>query len=200
METLSKSEFAAARGVTPGRVSQWISEGKIGPDALAGEGRAARVIVDVANAQLDERLDPSQRYGLNGLKDKQADPADPPVPRDDKQEQILAEKLRQAQMMSRKMAREEAAAAERYVLADQARAMIGEALTKQMQAIEGGLADMAMQVAAATGTDQRQVTHALRKAFRDVRARAAATFREVAEDEAETTDDVVSDPAPAGLA
>lgn len=60
---LSKSAFARLRKVTPARVSQWLSEGKIGPEALAGEGRAAKIRVAVADAQLRQRLDLGQLAG-----------------------------------------------------------------------------------------------------------------------------------------
>ena len=66
-ETLSKSEFAARCGVTPGRVSQWISEGKIAGAALSGEGRFARIVVAEAERQLKVSLDANQRFGLNGI-------------------------------------------------------------------------------------------------------------------------------------
>ncbi len=45
-QIVRKSEFAALRNVTPGRVSQWISAGRIGPEALVGTGREERVLVD----------------------------------------------------------------------------------------------------------------------------------------------------------
>ncbi len=65
-EVVTKGEFARLRGVTPGRVSQWIADGKIGPEAMEGEGRFARIRVAVATAQLKARLDIGQRFG-NGL-------------------------------------------------------------------------------------------------------------------------------------
>jgi hypothetical protein len=49
---VSKSQFAAMRNVTPGRVSQWISDGRIEPSALIGEGRNAKINVPLANIQL----------------------------------------------------------------------------------------------------------------------------------------------------
>lgn len=63
---VSKGQFAQLIGVSPGRVSQMIAEGKIGPEALVGEGRSARIRVETARAQLRERTDLGQRLG-NGL-------------------------------------------------------------------------------------------------------------------------------------
>jgi hypothetical protein len=61
--TVGKAEFAAYIGVSPGRVSQYIAEGKISGDALVGPGRASRIRVEIAVAQLRERLDPGQMTG-----------------------------------------------------------------------------------------------------------------------------------------
>jgi hypothetical protein len=62
-----KSEFARMCRVSPGRVSQWISNGTIGRDALIGEGQRAKINVPLAFEHLKERLDPSQRFSINGL-------------------------------------------------------------------------------------------------------------------------------------
>jgi hypothetical protein len=63
---VSKGQFAALRNVSRGRVSQWISEGKIKPDALVGEGRNAKIKVAVATRQLRDALDVGQLAG-NGV-------------------------------------------------------------------------------------------------------------------------------------
>jgi hypothetical protein len=66
--TVTKSEFAAAINVSVGRVSQYITEGKLSGDALVGDSRRAqRIRVDVAVAQLRVTLDQSQMLG-NGKK------------------------------------------------------------------------------------------------------------------------------------
>ncbi|PWB89894.1 hypothetical protein C5688_13725 [Methylocystis sp. MitZ-2018] len=65
METMRKSEFAKSHGVSPGRVSQWLSEGLISGDAIVGVGRSARIVVKIANEQLRERLDQTRRIAFN---------------------------------------------------------------------------------------------------------------------------------------
>ena len=67
MVAITKGEFARRRGVSPGRVSQWLSEGKISGAAIIGEGRAALIDEVLACEQLGLRLDTGQRTG-NGLK------------------------------------------------------------------------------------------------------------------------------------
>lgn len=56
-----KANLAARLGVTPARVSQWLSEGKISDDAIVGTGRYALIDEDIARAQLDARIDRVQR-------------------------------------------------------------------------------------------------------------------------------------------
>lgn len=79
-ETETKSEFAARCGVDPSAVSHWIKHGKIGPDALDGIGRRARIRVAVAQAQLRTRLDIGQRLG-NGLTTRLTPPPAAAAPR-----------------------------------------------------------------------------------------------------------------------
>jgi hypothetical protein len=65
-DVISKAEFARRRKVSPGRVSQWISEKKLQGEALVGEGREQRIRETVACQQLRRSLDVSQSLG-NGL-------------------------------------------------------------------------------------------------------------------------------------
>lgn len=56
-----KAELAERLGVTPARVSQWLSAGKISDGAIVGTGRYALIDEEIARAQLDARLDRVQR-------------------------------------------------------------------------------------------------------------------------------------------
>lgn len=195
LPTMTKGEFARFINVTPGRVSQYIASGQIGPDALDGTGRSARIIVDKARRQLTGRLDVAQRVGLNGLGNRVSAPADahpeqepsnyrPPSQSDAIADQIAKEKLEQAKMQTARAKREEALAEGRYILADYARAEITRAVAMAYRVMEGGLADMATHLAGQFEVPQRDILHHLQKAFRDVRARAAQGFQESAEKEA----------------
>ena len=62
-KVVSKGEFAQICNVSPGRVTQWIHEGKIGSDALVGEGRSAKIIVGLAQRQVRARTDSGQAFG-----------------------------------------------------------------------------------------------------------------------------------------
>lgn len=193
LPTMTKGEFARLINVTPGRVSQYIASGQIGPDALDGTGRNARIIVDKARRQLTGRLDVAQRVGLNGLGNRVTAPAAtepepsnyrPPSQSDAIADQIAKEKLEQAKMQTARAKREEALAEGRYIRADEAKAEITRAVAMAYRVMEGGLADMATYLAGQFEVPQRDILHHLQKAFRDVRVRAAQGFQEAAENEA----------------
>ncbi len=81
---VTKGAFAGMCNVSPGRVSQWISEQKIHGPAIVGQGRKAKIHAVTAQAQLNNTLDISQRFG-NGLTTNldqvQSQPALEPTPR-----------------------------------------------------------------------------------------------------------------------
>jgi hypothetical protein len=56
--------------VSKGRVTLWLTEGKIDGAAIIGEGRSAKIDADLARAQLRERLSTNEHCGLNGLNTK----------------------------------------------------------------------------------------------------------------------------------
>lgn len=61
--TLSKSAFAARRGVGSSTVSNWIARGRLTGKALVGKGAAARINVEEAERQLGALLDQSRSAG-----------------------------------------------------------------------------------------------------------------------------------------
>lgn len=200
-QTMSKGEFARLINVSAGRISQYIASGQIGPDALQGEGRRARIVVERAKRQLSGRLDVSQRVGINGLGTRiaaapkapdtasitdtpllQAAEKRPPevfqTPSDLVADQIAREKLEQAKMQTARAKREEALASGRFMLADEAKAEITRAVAMSYRVMEGGLADMATHLAGQFELPQRDILHHLQQAFRKVRERAAQGFIE----------------------
>jgi hypothetical protein len=70
MLKVRKSVFAEMRGVSPGRLSQWLKEGKIDGAAIIGTGQRALLGSELALAQLRERLAVDERFGLNGPLDQ----------------------------------------------------------------------------------------------------------------------------------
>lgn len=230
---VSKGKFAELTGVTPGRVSQWIAEGKIGPDALVGEGRNAKINVRLACEQLKRRLNVDQRFGANGLGTRldpfapqpsppvaaQTAPAPtaaslppaapaltlaaslppPPVPRasDDIDDRIKLNRLEQLERANRKDAEDEAARTGRFTETDAARQQYGRIAAQMLGVFEGALSDFATVISAAFKIPQRDVLHGLRAEFRNVRARAAAVYRQAAGEAAPLIEiDIADRPAP----
>ncbi|AZG76290.1 hypothetical protein [Methylocystis rosea] len=205
---VSKSDFAGACNVTPSCVANWISRGKISGDALVGEGRGARIKFDVAMAQLKERLDPSQRFGLNGISTKlddapatphgpspppssarpPAQPFDPSV-----EDQIKREKLLQAQLATSRAKEQDRLSRGVYILAAEARDETKRAAAQLVASFEGRVPDLAAAIAAKWQLPARDVTHLLRAEIRKIRARLAAEFAELAAAEPEFIDDDLDD-------
>jgi hypothetical protein len=192
--TVSKGEFAALMGVSPGRVSQWIAEGKIGADAMFGSGHRARIYPDIAKDQIAGRTDPGQRIG-NGLgtmiaaeraaADQPADvgrQAALPLPGVDRPltvaEQIAAAQLEKIQQQVRKGAEEERARSGQYTPTTDVKRALGRLASDLMTAIEGGLPEIANALSAKFGIPNRDALHELRAAFRQVRERAAEAHAE----------------------
>jgi hypothetical protein len=194
-EIVTKGRFAEISGVSPGRVSQWISEGKIPPSAMVGEGRSARIRVDEARASLDRSLDLTQRLGLNGkarVADVQAVPVAsfPSGPGLD--EQIRMEVLEQRKIDTRRMMREEALSAGTLVQARDVSLATDKIVGRMLTAVDQAIVEMATAVVemvteaqlAAAGTEtagpaplaRRDVEMVLRRIWREQRTRQAPTF------------------------
>ena len=179
VETATKAQFAAMIGVSPGRVSQYISEKKLGHAELEGEGRAARVRIKPALQALKIRLDASQMTG-NGIETRLAAPAaaparlDAPLSSADQMDvQFKQAKLEQQLAVNRKIAEEEKLRAGIYMLADEARAETSKLAAQLLQGFEGGLADIATAIAAQYQLPQRDVVHLVRNQFRELRGKIA---------------------------
>jgi hypothetical protein len=179
VETVSKGEFAGIIGVSAGRISQMIAEGKIGPDALEGVGRNAKVRVELARQQIAERTDLGQRFGNGLLTRLETPPAPdkPSAPADPVAEQIKRERLLQIQHANRKAAEEALERAGQYVRADQVGAAMGKLGAALINVFEGGLGDLAQSIAAKFALPPRDVLHLLRSEFRSIREKGADAVR-----------------------
>jgi hypothetical protein len=188
---MSKGDFARHIGVTPARVSQMISERLIGADALVGEGRYARINVELASAQIGHRRDPGQAMG-NGLKTDLGSPTRSPAsptPReasedldeDDPRALILLEKLEGEQRKNRMARIEEARQLGQLVPADEMRRAMGKALQDQLNHFTGMAPDIANAIAAKFELPQRDVLHLVRQVMSERRGVAAAVIAKSAE-------------------
>jgi hypothetical protein len=105
-DVISKAAFARSVGVSTARVSQWLSDGVIGPEALLGKGRHARIRADLAKSMLRDRLDPERRTAnLDGLSRE--------VPADHPKSEFTAARARtaslQGQLLELRVSRERGA-------------------------------------------------------------------------------------------
>ncbi|MGU3539993.1 hypothetical protein [Methylobacterium sp. A54F] len=197
---VTKSEFAKIAGVSPGRVTQWIDEGKISGDALVGQGRSARIRAEAALRQVNLRRDVGQALG-NGLGTRLTIPRSP-VPSvgggededldaggswssdgasDDVDRKLKQAKLEAAERANRMAAVEEAASEGLYTETSAVRAEMGKIAGQMMRIFEGALPEIATAIAAEFKIDARDVTHHLNEQFRKVREQAAAAAAKVAE-------------------
>jgi hypothetical protein len=194
MEIATKSQFATLVGVSAARVSQWIAARKICGDALVGEGRHARIRVEVARDQLRRNLSLGQRLGANGkarLGGPGAHAIEPaagvvdapqaegisgfsgaPVP--DRIEDEIKRARRDQLVLANDRAREHAAArAGRYLIAEDSRQQMGRMAAAMVATFEGALPEFAMALAAKSNLSNRDALHVLREAWRTIRGRAS---------------------------
>ncbi|ANL02199.1 hypothetical protein AMJ96_CH00608 [Rhizobium sp. N113] len=196
-DTVTKGEFAALIGVSAGRVSQYLKEGRISAAAIEGAGRNARIRVNRAKADLSATLDVGQRFG-NGLATRlepTAQPswvapreADVPVGID---REIKEQKLEQIRRSNRKAAIDEALTRGILMRTDDARAEMSKITAQVIQDIEGKLPEASAAIAAEFKLPQRDVLHLMRKTFLQLRGRLSAAYSSAARDLPEAVETLI---------
>lgn len=199
-DTVTKGEFAILIGVSAGRVSQYLKEGRISPAAVHGEGRNARIRVEQAKADLRISLDVGQRFG-NGLGTR-LDPsasrsaasarAIEPAPISGIDQEIKEQKLEQIRRANRNAAIADAMARGTLMKTDDAKHQMAKIASDLLAQIEGKLPDIATEIATEFKIPQRDVLHTLRASFRQSRAGMAKNMRDAALSTAETVDTVIT--------
>lgn len=189
MRHVRASDLAAALGITKGRVSQLVAEGRL-DGCFTGEGRDRRFDLERAAQALDRRLDPSQTLG-NGAAAFAArravlgegpEPAPEPTPRaDDPLTRLAAARAENAELDARRKRREEMLAAGRYVLADEVARAQAAAVARALDALERHHLEAVRRLAEAAGHDIRTALAEARDAWRDQRRRLSADFAAAAD-------------------
>lgn len=187
-DLVTKTKFAEISGVSGAMVSLWIKRKKIYGDAIIGEGRAARIVVDVARQQLKRTLDLSQRLGANG----KVKFDDDPETADTVEDEIKRARLEQLSLANEHARALREAQAGRYILADDARQRMGAIAGRMVGMFEGSLGEMATAVAGKPSLSSRDALHILRTVFRTIRERAANTEAGIAKALPAAVDDKVS--------
>ena len=180
-EIVSKGRFAELCNVSPGRVSQWLTEGKIHSPALVGEGRSAKINVDLAKAQVKAARDVDQAHSGNGL----ATNLEAETPRlplaNTVTDQIAEQRLELLKRQNREKETDEYVRNGQLVEVDDARRHAGQEVARAINRFEGALPEFANAIAAKFKVPARDVLHELKARWRTVRAAGAVEARERAE-------------------
>ena len=197
MQTMTKADFARHIGVSDVRVSQYVRDGIITADALAGEGRSARIIVEKAMEQVSARRHVGQALG-NGLTtrlsfdrppagDGKLSPRDP-----DTAELIQLERLTQERRKNRLAEIEEEERLGRLIPVADFNREVGKVSQTLVNTYNGMAPDIANAFAAKFGISQRDALHLVRQVMAEKRAVAAEQLREAGAAMPETVEAVIS--------
>jgi hypothetical protein len=196
MTLVNSSELAKALNVSPGRVSQYVSEGKLA-GCYTGDGRARRFDLGKATVALGRQLHPGQMLGngaetrkaLTSLKLGQIDQDDdeedvqkpvaarkPLPPRDgaplgdrDPDRYELA-RTQKAEEETRRLRRMNAEAEGTFVLKAEVERQVARMLAQEVAEVEAVLRDGARRVADKLGVDFKAVRQIMMDQWRSHRA------------------------------
>jgi selenocysteine-specific translation elongation factor len=205
---VSKAEFARRVKRSAGRVSQWLSEGKIGGEAVAHTAEGDRIVLEVAVAQLGISLDVSQQLAQeqpilpgvgktaapasgtaeSGADTDDAEPANPVL--QDLQHRQLVAKVQADELKAEEARRKAMEANGRWVRADDVRAAWSRTLADVMTRFENEMPRLAEALASEMKVDVRAATIVLRREFRNLRAKLGAEASRERDARTVTSDDV----------
>ena len=194
-QPVPKGVYAQMRGISPARVSQYISAGQIHGNAIVGEGRKAMIVPRIANEQLGVTLDFDQVLA-NGKPTASAAPppgaaAAPASATTDPLTLLINNDQRRAaranadsaEMAAEKQRRDMAADVGRYTLTDEAQVAFRKRLGEIITSLDHSVPDMAKAMATELEfADVRALTVALRLQIRKWRAKEAAKARDAGRD------------------
>lgn len=192
---MNTTDLAKELGLSKGRISQYVSEGKL-DGCFTGAGRARRFNVDKVRAVLEQRLDPGQMLG-NGAETKRklrdAAPAPDPVddsgalpkrdgqlPRNDPDRYELA-RIQKVEEEARRLRRQNMLEEGSVVLADKAGREAARLLSKELAQIEDFLRRGARAIADELGVDHKHSRKILIDLWREHRGARAEAMAEEAE-------------------
>lgn len=190
---MNTTELAKELGLSKGRISQYVSEGKL-DGCFTGDGRARRFNVDRVRAVLEQRLDSGQMLG-NGaetkrrLRDGEAAPGAPEasaptpqrdgqLPRNDPDRYELA-RIQKVEEEARRLRRQNMLEEGSVVLAEKAAREATRALSRELAQVEDFLRRAARAIADELGVDFKEARKLVIDLWREHRgARADAMAEE----------------------
>lgn len=204
MSGLSATELATKLNLTKGRISQYVSEGKL-DGCYEGDGRARRFDLDKVAEALNRKLDLGQMLG-NGLPTRRAlrsvrsenEPTPAPrktdggLPKGDADEMELV-KVAKANEELRRLRRENELAEGHYVLAAEVERQTARALGREIAGFETVLRDGARIVADKMGVDFKLVRKILLDQFRAYRSGRVSDLQDEANQPALTDTEQAAD-------
>ncbi len=190
---MNTTELAKELGLSKGRISQYVSEGKL-DGCFTGAGRARRFNVDRVRAVLEQRLDPGQMLG-NGaetkrrLRDGEAAPGAPeassPTPKQDGQlprndpDRYELARIQKVEEEARRLRRQNMLEEGSVVLAEKAAREATRALSRELAQVEDFLRRAARAIADELGVDFKEARKLVIDLWREHRgARAEAMAEE----------------------
>ena len=169
---VTKSEFARHRGVAPSRVTALIKTGRLHSDALVGDGRDQRIVLQIAEQQLTVQ-DPVKVLAAQMRADRPATvtAAAPPTVasrpvEDDATSRYNRARAEEAEMRVARERERRAAEKGRWIRTEEARQLAGRAQAEVIDTVEAWIYDASVAVADAAGCDARTVEVAMREAWR----------------------------------
>lgn len=192
---MNTTELAKELGLSKGRISQYVSEGKL-DGCFTGAGRARRFNVDRVRAVLEQRLDPGQMLG-NGAETKRklrdADPVPDPaedsgtLPKRDGQlsrtdpDRYELARIQKVEEEARRLRRQNMLEEGSVVLAEKAAREATRALSRELAQVEDFLRRAARAIADELGVDFKEARKLVIDLWREHRgARADAMAEEAA--------------------
>ncbi|NDW31525.1 helix-turn-helix domain-containing protein [Salipiger sp. PrR007] len=190
---MNTTELAKELGLSKGRISQYVSEGKL-DGCFTGAGRARRFNVDRVRAVLEQRLDPGQMLG-NGaetkrrLREGEAAPGAPEasappsrpdgqLPKNDPDRYELA-RIQKVEEEARRLRRQNMLEEGSVVLAEKAAREATRALSRELAQVEDFLRRAARAIADELGVDFKEARKLVIDLWREHRgARADAMAEE----------------------
>jgi len=198
MTGLTGSQLADQLGITRGRVSQMVTDGKLN-GCYSGEGRGRRFDLAAVAATLGRRLDPGQMMG-NGAGTRKAlasiaatagdDAEDRPAPRPVPARDTLAPqdpdryelaRIDKVEQEARKLRRQNAEAEGQYVLASEVERQVAQQLAQEVREVETMLRTGARALADRLGVDFAQARAVLIETWRAHRGDRANVAQNVAD-------------------